>query len=285
MNDSTAPIRLGDTLGKDFLTLPRAAMQELGAAAQTFGAVYLLAIKHDGETFAPLRKIAELAELPRRTVQAHLHKLIHCDWVEYGGREMLPGSTYRRRRTVTLRLTAKAQNKREPFATLPRWAATRLNTWGERAVFAVLVSAQHFVDAVARDEAGCADGREFVNVRTVAKLTGLTTRAVRAARGKLAAAELICVIDGDPTLRQGAKLLALNPEYEIRAADRAKPVTQTRPPCQDGMALGHPDTPGKTCAYPRKILRIPPENPALTPRKILRIPPEKPALLSIRTCY
>ncbi|HEX5446630.1 MAG TPA: hypothetical protein VFW87_22620, partial [Pirellulales bacterium] len=194
MSHSTESQTLGDwiTACDDFLALPRTVMQDVGPAAQTLGAVYALTGgDRGGQMRESLDTIRQVAVLPRRTVQTHIPKLVEAGWVESLGRGLLPRSAHRRYRTVTLKLTRQAVDMKEPFWMLPRWAATRLHTWSERALFAYLCSACKLVETIELGGEGCAEGREFRKPTIIATDTGLSLPSIRAARDKLRRAHLI----------------------------------------------------------------------------------------------
>lgn len=194
MMDDTAPATIGETIARDYLPLSRAAMIEVGAAAQTLAALYLLS--RDGQTFAGVPTIAERAGLDLRTSKRHMAKLVLKGWLLSHGRE--------RRRTVTYGLTPKALDARRPYHPLPRWART-LPSWGERAVVACLASAaQHVIDGRADDDRAC------LTPATIGRQTGLTAPTVRAARNKLGQAGLI---DCHRAARIALKLDAPAPPY------------------------------------------------------------------------
>jgi len=129
------PTSLTAVLDDDYLQLPRAAMQDVGPATQTLGAVLRLT---SNRTFRTIDEYAELAWLKRRTVMRHLDALVEAGWLKDLGRERMPSG--RVRRTVTYELTAKATESRRRYAMLPRWAAGAFPTWATRAVFSLVVS-------------------------------------------------------------------------------------------------------------------------------------------------
>lgn len=296
MDDSNEPETVGDSVAtcRDYLPLSRYAMELVGAAAQTLGAVYVLASEARGrQIFETVDTIAQSAVLPKRTVQSHVAKLVEAGWLESLGRQLLPGSKHRRRRTVTLKLTRGALDHKEPFGMLPRWAATSLanergGSWAERAVFACLFSAAKYPESELAEQ-GCLDGREFCSLTSLRKQTALTWPSIRAARDKLERGGLVKVYEGEC----GEPVeLALNLDCRLLKSDVAKPVKRksrtrakrtrsardahsSRERHADASTKEPARTPANTCADPlqkaapptEKTCAIPLQIPALTPEK------------------
>src|SRR5262249_51975343 len=124
----------------DILTIPRAAMVEVGSAAWTLGAMYRLCGGRTKSTYARLEHIREMACIPARngvrSVQRHLRKLEQYGWLQCLGRD--------NRRTNTWALTKKAIEQQQPFASCARWAIKMMVNLGldysAIAFFAVAVS-------------------------------------------------------------------------------------------------------------------------------------------------
>jgi len=186
--DLTLSIPLAEVKRHDPLGLPREVMQMVGPAAQTFGALRTFA-RNTGETFASIAAIAEKACLPKGTVKRHLTTLCEAKLIKHKGRQ--------RRRTATyfVALAFLGGNDGAKFAILPRWAATMLPTWAERAVFALVVS-RDCLNEVITD--GAADGDDVYNrlqypVTTLAKDSGLAFRSISIAKAKLVKRGLLTI--------------------------------------------------------------------------------------------
>lgn len=267
---------LRDVKRHDCLTLYRAAMADVGRAAQTLAAVLRLASK-TRETFASVRVIADLACLPRRTVQRHLDELVAGGWLMYQSRQRRRTPTY-----VVPKYIINAKNAK--FAVLPRWAASTLGTWAECAVYA-LVTSRDSLNEKLSNETDVEDvdmfGRLQYPVRMIAQDSGLAERSIDAAKKKLVAAGLL-KIDGAMIhtdelgrIKTVADTLMLNPDYEVPASlvDRPAKVAHCRPAkvahcATDAKALGTLHRPAETAHTPRK-------NGARDPAKVALDPPQK----------
>ena len=187
-----------------------------GEAAQTFAAFRTFA-RNTGEAFASVGVLADKACLPQRTVKRHISKLSACKLLKHKGRA--------RRRTVTYSMDLRYLNANEnaKFAILPRWAASLLPTWAERAVFALVVSRDSLNDSIT---GGLADGEDVYgrlqySASTMAKDSGLSLRAIGHAKDKLVRRGLIKI---DPAMywqdkigriRTMADTLILNPDFRV----------------------------------------------------------------------
>jgi DNA-binding MarR family transcriptional regulator len=149
VNDEPTTLTAAGVLDEDYLQLPRAAMQAVGPATQTLGAILRLT---GNRTFRTIDEYAGLAWLKRRTVMRHLDTLVEAGWLEDLGRERMTSG--RVRRTVTYRLTERATESRKRYAMLPRWAARAFPTWASRAVFALVVSRHVMVQRKTEDDRG-----------------------------------------------------------------------------------------------------------------------------------
>ncbi|MCE9553110.1 MAG: hypothetical protein K8T91_06990 [Planctomycetes bacterium] len=166
-----------DAIREEYIPLSRLAMKECGPAAQTLGGLYQLCGGKRRRTFASQESIAAAAWLSPRVVREHLPKLVAAGYLEYRGREAL-GESWRRRRTCTYVLTAKAIDHKAPYGVLPRWAAEHLSKWSERAIYSLLGAQWMLIQMVADNETGCADDRMELSLTTVQRMTGLTRPAV-----------------------------------------------------------------------------------------------------------
>ena len=116
------------------------AMQQLGPVSQTFAGFLH---RWRSSTFRRIERIAEAACLPSRTCRRHLKRLDEWGFV----------TTERTwRRTPTRQLTDKEKRLPKKFAPLPRWAATVLETFSERAVFSLVANRYHLAVRIAESE-------------------------------------------------------------------------------------------------------------------------------------
>lgn len=182
MKTKLCPAPSPEELRKDFLPLPRLAMQEVQSAAQTFGALLRLLKTRQWEFFGAQEAISDMACLPRRTVQRHLELLSQSDWILDLGRD--------HRRTCTYQLTEKASKHYRPFAMLPRWVIQNssfdfFETWAECAVYACLFSQHEQPEAIERHGLGCGDGRDSMSFKEIQDRTGLSWSSLQRAKSKL----------------------------------------------------------------------------------------------------
>lgn len=188
MNNLADGIPLSEIKYADPLALLRMAMPRIKEASQTLAAVTALAYKK-GETFAGVEVIAEKACLPTRTVERHLKKLVKYQWLDKRGRQG--------RRTPTYRVPDDLRNSdsRHKFGLLPRWAATLLPTWAERAVFSLIV-ARHSLLETGTPRGGSLElnyGREHYSIAKLVEDSGLAKRSVITAKQSLVERELISI--------------------------------------------------------------------------------------------
>ena len=213
--ESTLP--LSEVKRHDVIALPREIMVKAKAAAQTFGAIRALAGR-TGETFASVGVIAERACLPPATVKRHLESLVK--------KKLLKRKARHKRRTPTFRIDVwfLSANDKAKFAMLPRWAATMLPTWAERAVFALVVSRDCLIEMIRRDQAAADDdvhGRLQYSAATLAKDSGLSVRAIGLAKEKLVRGGLLKIEpakfdqDEQGRIRTAADTLTLNPDFPV----------------------------------------------------------------------
>jgi hypothetical protein len=194
----------------DFLPLARVGCQKLGAPAQTLAAMVRVAALGSSkrECFIAIDKLAVLACLPRRTVQAHLAKLDAEKVITPLGRT--EGSAGRKRRTASYTIDRFWVHASATFFPLPRWAAAKLSTWGERCLFALIVSRTTMIAAItdAQDGASSVEERATIDQNEIRRLTGLSTRTIVAAKAALTRRRLI-VIERGPSAKF-ADSMALN---------------------------------------------------------------------------
>jgi hypothetical protein len=274
-----------ECLAADFIPLPRVACHEIGAATQTLGAVLrVCGIGNSNRTFACIRIIADCAMLPARTVKRHIETCIDAKWLASKGRERLGRSTYRRRRTVTLELTAKAIEKRKPFGVLPRWAAHHLRrAWAQRAVYAAIVARHLLCEAVTLSGIGEAYDRDEMSLANLMKETALSNRSVIDAKGWLQQEGLI-VVESSQGWPSVPDKLTLNSEFMLSANYLPIP-----PLASEKVAPSETVSATERC---EKVAHTPCEDLAHTPCKSGTGPvkkwhggSEKMALLSMENCY
>lgn len=207
----------------DHLQLYRDVMQTVGEAAQTFAAVLRLAKRAGNrlQTFASVERICAISLVPRRTTQVHLRKLCDAQWLEHGGRELLPLNTFRRRRTVTYAVNSHRLGEKPLFAMLPRaFADPRqplFKSWANRAVLATMVSQDMLPEMVEMQSYGCLDGRELMRTTTISKITGLCQKTVLRAVNELAWHKLVLLYEEDASY-QKTLLVGLNRELMVKAS-------------------------------------------------------------------
>lgn len=172
-----AEMTLGDGLFDDYLVLPRLAMNQVGAAAQTLGAVYRLT---NNNLFHQVERVAEVASLKPPTCRRHFTRLCQSGWMKKIGRQ--------RRRTVTYKLTDTAKIEKRPYGALPRWAAAALGSWSGRAVFSLMVSRHRLIDEQGIDMCG---DRSFFSIEHLMRDTGLSRPSVVSAKQQLEARGLV----------------------------------------------------------------------------------------------
>ena len=216
-------------------------MKGMGPAAQTLAAMRRLAAKN-GETFASIRVIADIACLPQRTVKRHLRSLVHFQWLECQGRRGRRTPTY----VVPMRLINRTGSQK--FALLPRWAARMLNTWAERAVFACIISRDVLCTDVLDDEVedgGECFGRRVYTISVLEKDTGLSRPAIIEAKRKLVDRGLV-TIDRAVNyrnelgrLRAIGDTLYLNLDFLVPVELLDPPVQSHRPPVQQRKSNGY----------------------------------------------
>lgn len=250
-----------------FICLSRAAMHEVGPAAQTLGGLYEICGGRPGSsTFVSQERIATAAGLPARTIRMHLPKLVATGWIACHGREPL-GNRGRTRRTCTYTLTTKAIDQKAPYAVLPRWAAEHLPKWSERAVYALLASLWLLIEKVAEEGTGCADDRISLSLTAAQKMTGLSRPAVCQAfhglteRGimwrDLETSE-VWLEDFDAPL----------PASKKRGGIDSKPKSKSR-------SKRYQSVEKKAAAIVVKNVAVPSKNPAGTPVKNVAVPSKK----------
>jgi DNA-binding MarR family transcriptional regulator len=198
----------------DSLGLLREAMQRVGPASQTLGAVRAMAAG-SGETFASVPVIAERACLPIRTVERHLERLVQNNWLQRRGRE--------KRRTPTYIVPNDLLNRSDAlkFAILPRWAARLLTTWAERAVFASIVSRDSLLEVIGDGSGLDVHQRGDYSLHVLAQETGLSRQSICNAKLRLVQRDLIiieramCWRDHLGRCRTYADTLFLNPDFQV----------------------------------------------------------------------
>ena len=172
---ATLAQRLRDVTG--YLVLSRAAMREAGAAAQTLGAFYRLAVKAQFIVFHRVVLIADIAGLPSRTVRHHIELLVGQGWLDNLGRQKTRSGWVRR--TVSYRLSQKARRLKRPYAALPGWLGNFTTQSSVRFVYAILLS-EH-----------CRAGADGLTQRNIMSATGLSRMSVSRALNVLERLSLI----------------------------------------------------------------------------------------------
>jgi len=147
-------ISLLDSLDGEWLKLPLAAIEDVGPATQTLGAILRITKK---ETFVAAEGIAEKAGLPLATVRKHLVTLDDHGWIKNAGRGHTRAG--RPRRTCTINVTAKTLAAKE-YLVLPWWACCRgiiavgRLSWSTKVVLALVMSQIMTLKAAAEQQDG-----------------------------------------------------------------------------------------------------------------------------------
>jgi hypothetical protein len=158
-DQSTEEYGLFDSLGREWIKLPTAAMREVGPAAQTLGGLLKVTNR---ETFAAVSKIAGNARLPTKTTRNHLTSLTEAGWIVNAGRERTRRGAPRR--TCTIRVTKKTVEAIRPaetaddllYGVLPWWASGGM-PWCARAVLSVVMARLMASKAAIVEQEGKAD--------------------------------------------------------------------------------------------------------------------------------
>ena len=228
MSKNTTATPLSEVKRFDPLAPMRDAMIQVGAAAQTLAAVRRLADAKSGAMFASVNVVASVACLSRSTVIRHLDMLVEGGWLTYRGREKRRTATY-----IVPRRLLRNDLEREKFAILPRWAAKLLPTWGERCVFALIVSRDRLCEWIDEGNGGAnsddpeeqghaaAVERRVFSVATMATECGLNRETICEAKRKLVKRKLVKVDsaawyrDDFGRCRTVADSVFLNPKFKV----------------------------------------------------------------------
>lgn len=207
--DSAEQILLQDALELGaWLKLPWTIVRDVGPAAQTLGGLLQITL---GETFVPLKTIAERARLPPGTAKEHIATLNARGWILNAGRQKRSSGWLRR--TTTIAITPKTRKNIKPYGVLPLWACDDSRfTWGAKAVLSVVMSrllslkaaieqqdghgCLHLDDIPASiDEMGGAERFGF-SLRKLAREIGLDHKTITRAKRTLARAGIIYIQGG-----------------------------------------------------------------------------------------
>ncbi len=187
-------VSLLDSLEREWLKLPEAAMVEVGSATQTLGGLLNVTTR---ETYCSVGKIAQAARLPVTTARKHLAKLARAGWIDRLGRQRTRAGWLRR--TCTIRISKKARDRLEPYGFLPWWACCRIRkvgelSWSAKAVLAVVMARICSLKAVIVEQDGCGldaddmigsienmggDERFRFSLRMLKERTGLSRNSIR----------------------------------------------------------------------------------------------------------
>lgn len=135
---------LCESLEREWIKLPTAAMRDVGPAAQTLGGLLRVTNR---ETFVPVSAIAAAARLVTKTTRNHLVTLSSSGWITNAGRERTRRGAPRR--TCTIRITKKTHDALQPvdgglvYGVVPWWASLRGNLampWCARAVLSIVMA-------------------------------------------------------------------------------------------------------------------------------------------------
>lgn len=112
-------------------------------------------------------------------------------------------------------LQGNQKSNREPFAVLPRWTCSLLGTWGERAVFAIIVSRHILIKKIESGELGEAHDREQIFIAYLARNAGISKKTAIEARRSLLEQRLILVNPGHTGDCRQPDSIYLNSELKI----------------------------------------------------------------------
>jgi DNA-binding transcriptional ArsR family regulator len=173
-------------LNQGYLRLGVYAMQTVGPAARTMGALYELADRRTRGMRVSIARIAALCGLPRRTVQRHLHVLEH----QFRGIE-----SWQTRGASRYRIGQVAWTARSQFRAMPKWWTILpecLQDWSTTATYAWLLSRACLVERL-EEKGGSLEDRMQTTRQEIAQITGLSRRSVSAALELLTSCSLICI--------------------------------------------------------------------------------------------
>jgi hypothetical protein len=167
-----------------YIIMPQAILMSVGP----YGARLMGAMMHERrpsqpDDFRDVDKIAADSFLPVATTRKLLNRLATAGWLEYLGR-LPPHEKARCRRTATWRITKQAWKNRRPWFPWPKWLAEkRYNSLppAAHAVYGVILGRWCLIERREDDGEGRLDGREFMSVRHIQDVTGLSYNAVRGA--------------------------------------------------------------------------------------------------------
>jgi hypothetical protein len=237
-------------------------MIEVGPAAQTLAAVRRLADGRTGQMFASVNAVAVVACLSRRTVMRHLDQLVEGGWLTYRGREKRRTATY-----IVPRRVLRNDQEGEKFALLPRWAAMLLPTWGERCVFALIVSNDALCEWIDEQNGGnhsdnpeeqgyaAAVERRMFSVAAMVEASGLNPETICEAKRKLAKRKIIKI---DPAVwyrddfgrcKTMADSLFLNPDFRVPCKFIDDPQSRQSTKSHRVRKLAHTHTDSGTPPY------------------------------------
>ena len=161
--------------------------------------------------------------------------LVRCGYLVRHGRQPIRAGSRKRRRTVTLQLTAKAINSFERYLVLSRFLVHAYRecgsplTWSERVLMAFLVSRHSLVERIA-EEGNNAEDRHVHSLAELGKETGLARNSIIAARQSLQDRGMI-LVDGsfDGTIC-GPTEIRINPDCLIPEASECQPAVEVLRP-------------------------------------------------------
>ena len=160
--DGVQRISLFDSLDGEWIKLPKAAMLDVGPAAQTLGAIMRISNR---ETYVCAAEIAGKARLPLLTVRKHIKTLDAAGWIKNDGRQ--PTRRGNLRRTATIKVTAKTNDAAYAFGFLPWWACGGIRKvgklrWSTRAVLSIVMAKLAKLAKTAGVQDDAATGEDFV---------------------------------------------------------------------------------------------------------------------------
>ncbi|MCX7408757.1 MAG: helix-turn-helix domain-containing protein [Planctomycetales bacterium] len=219
MADDTETLPLSFAMNWGWIKLPVAVMNDVGPAAQTFGAFIR---KTNRETFMSVSQIALHACLPVATTRKHLLTLNERGWLENTGRQKT--RTGIPRRTCTWKLTKQSHDMLKPYNALPWWAYRGGFPWATKSVLSVVMSRMLALESVAKNdcphddiedaiEAIGGDERYEFSLNYLMKQTGLGRESVISGKRHLKTLGIVLWYSRND--RQEGHLLVPNPDCRI----------------------------------------------------------------------
>lgn len=206
------------------LYLSRWAMAEakLGAATQTLAVLRQTAQQNGGRTtFIGVGSIAVRIVMSERQVHRHLEALESEGVVKHHGRQLLPGSKYLRRRTVTYEIHRDLERlyAEGGFNRLPCYLLRCFTHWADRAVLAAVINRAE----IAKHHGST---RDTFSLNDLRRETGLSRHSIIRAKRSLFTVGIIDAYGGN---WNSTNELILNDECLATLDDAGNPIGIRQP--------------------------------------------------------